>query len=139
MPSCTKSPFLQWLMVCTVDDTPVWTCLSWKKEPPPPKSQSLHNAISRYLVHMGGNHGVPLLPNMSIVSRGLCLKYFPGLYSYITQTPSLFRHSEKKPFLCLFQLSEVIFIHWFYLLKQQQWPKCSSRMVSGSSASILHI
>ena len=72
------------------------------------------NKSSGYLVHMGGNHGVPLLPNMSIVSQGLCLKYFPGLYSCVTQTPSLFRHSKKKPFPCLFQLSEVIFIHWLY-------------------------
>lgn len=92
--------------------------VSHGKKSPHLQSHSLptmsSNKSSGYLVHMGGNHGVPLFPNMSIVIQGLCLKYFPGLYSCITQTPSLFRHSERKPFPYLFQLSEVIFIHWLY-------------------------
>lgn len=97
--SCTKSHFLQWLVVYAAEGTPVWTCLSWKK--------SLHlqshslstvssNKSSGYLVHMGGNHGVPVLPSTSIVSHGLCLKYIFQACIQVLPKHLLFLDTQKK-------------------------------------------
>lgn len=54
------------------------------------------NKSSGYLVHMGGNHRVPVLPSMSIVSHGLCLKYIFQACIQMLPKHLLFLDTQKK-------------------------------------------